>query len=499
MNQSTKREKGFRNILNQIDLGILIIKSNHIIYANQFFESKTVGFQLEEIEKLLQTNKTPFTTEKTFILPNGQKIWLEINVKDIVFEEKKCLLVILRDITQMKYAKRAIRHKQDQLDNEFLRNQKIESIGVLAGGIAHDYNNILTSILGNLELLNFTSNDEEEYHEILESLHDSVIRAKQLTNQLLIFSKGGNPVKKPESIQDLIKESANFILRGTKSKCVYYFEENLPKIDVDAGQINQVLNNIILNADQAMEHSEQALIKISAVNITIDEHSKIPLPNGKYVLISIQDNGRGIPKSLQNRIFDPYFTTKSKGNGLGLATTYSIIKHHGGYITFTSEPYIGTTFYIYLPVAKGGKDLEQKESSQQKWKFSGKILVLDDEKSIHMLLQRMCDQLGIQYEGAFDGTELMVKYVSAFTLQDPFDLVILDLIIPGGMGGKETARQLKSQFLEAKIIASSGYSNNSVLANYHDFGFDDILLKPYSFEEFQQKISRFLPTVPPEK
>lgn len=510
-----QNENKFRTLLEQALLGIIITENDEITYLNEYvcktLESEKIDLLGATVEQFFQTitlkKWKPLyqryrimiqdihnfsVIEELIVLKSGLEKWIQIFPKLIVAENQNTVQIILRDITNQKRAEIAVEREKNRLDEELMRNQKIESIGVLAGGIAHDYNNILVAILGNLELLQMNVEFTGENKEIFEELRDGTHRAKELTNQLLTFSKGGSPVKRPELINNLLTESAKFVLRGSKSRCTFYIEEDLPPIHVDAGQINQVLNNLLINASQAMDKENGGLIKVSAILVELKNQDIIPLPDGQYVKISIQDHGIGIAKELQSKVFDPYFTTKTKGNGLGLATSFSIIRRHDGYITFISEPYIGTTFYIYLPISTNIGKAKTKSLTNVEIKKFGKILVLDDDKTIHLLLERILTKLGLKFESAYDGSELLVKYIAADTLGDPFDLVIMDLTIPGGMGGKETINQLRERCPEAKVIVSSGYSNDPILSNYLQYGFNDVLVKPYSLIQLKEKIAKFL-------
>ncbi|MHA1583767.1 MAG: hybrid sensor histidine kinase/response regulator, partial [Promethearchaeota archaeon] len=402
-----------------------------------------------------------------------------------LYRNKKMVgtLILARDIT--------IRRR---VTEERQRQAKIESIGLLAGGIAHDFNNILVSILGNIDLLKIDISDfSQEHQNIIKDLEKATFHARDLTKQLLTFSKGGSPLTKTQTINEIIKETANFITRGSKSKCDYDFEQNLPPVDIDADQINQVLNNIIINATQAMPKGGS--IKISIKTENLEKNTMIPLKSGKYLKISIADEGTGIPKDIQNKIFDPYFTTKPAGNGLGLTMSYSIIRKHNGYLTFTSKKGEGTTFFIYLPVSKSNElisfqDIPKKTS--QKDVESARILVLDDDESIINILQRIFKKFDIEMEFCKSGECILKKYQDAKKNQRPFDLVIMDLTIPGGMGGKDAIKILRENEPDAVVIVSSGYFNDPIMSNYKEHGFDDYLEKPYTIEKLKEKLIKWI-------
>ena len=383
--------------------------------------------------------------------------------------------------------KKSISEKQE-MEQEILRAQKLESIGVVVGGIAHDFNNILTAISGNVSLAKMYVKPGEKAFEKLIQAEKAFLRAKDLNRQLLTFSKrGGAPVKKVVSITDLIKESVGFALRGSNVRCQYSLPDGLLLVEVDEGQINQVLNNLIINADQAMP--EGGTISISGENISLEKGNELPFEEGKYVKITIKDQGIGIPKEDLTRIFDPYFTTKKKGSGLGLATAYSIVKKHGGYISVNSEPGMGTTFFLYLPASENGR-LEKKDKEEKPLTGMGKVLVMDDEKDIRELAGEMLESIGYEVGFAKDGMEAIEIYKRALKTERPFDAVIIDLTIPGGMGGKEAIQKLHEIVPEVKAIVSSGYVSHPVMVDFKKYGFCDVIAKPYKISELSKVLHK---------
>ena len=364
--------------------------------------------------------------------------------------------------------------ERKRLEEELLRAQKLESVGTLAGGIAHDFNNILATILGNVSLARIQVNPESELFEILREAEKASVRARTLTKQLLTFAKGGVPVKEIALIKDVIEDSSLFVLRGSKSGCEFSISEDLWATDVDVGQISQVINNIVINANQAMP--EGGIIQVAAENLIIEARHGLPVNPGRYIRISIKDQGVGITKEHIANIFDPYFTTKQKGSGLGLATTYSIIKKHNGHIAVESQSGIGTTFYIYLPAS----DEAVPEKEEVKLiKGHGRILVMDDEVALRKMVGRMLEKLGYESEFAKDGAEAIQMVKEAKEAEKPYDAVILDLTIPGAMGGKEAINKLLEIDPEVKAIVSSGYSDDPVLANFQEYGFKGMMPKPF--------------------
>ncbi|UYP47227.1 Adaptive-response sensory-kinase SasA [Candidatus Lokiarchaeum ossiferum] len=377
---------------------------------------------------------------------------------------------------------------QKALEEELIKIQKLESLGILAGGIAHDFNNILTSILGNLSLLKYDINPDSEQFESLNEVEKATIRAKDLTNQLLTFSKGGAPIKKTANLKELIQESVNFVLRGSKVKCVYDLADDLSTVEIDRGQINQVINNIAINADQAMSTGGELLI--TARNFTQKNNSNLPLSSGNYVQISFHDTGTGIPKEFQEKIFSPFFTTKEHGSGLGLATSFSIISRHGGLLTFSSIIEEGTTFFIYLPASQHQVKLEQRAKKTQQIPYNYRILVMDDEETVLKTISMMLKKLKCFSYITYGGIEAISILGEEFVSGHGFDAVILDLTIPGDIGGLETLTKIREIDPTIFAIVSSGYSTDPVMANYEKYGFDYAIPKPFTLEELRLAIEK---------
>jgi CheY-like chemotaxis protein len=306
---------------------------------------------------------------------------------------------------------------------------------------------------------------------------------------LLTFSKGGAPVKEVTTISDVIVGCSTFALSGSKVGCDFNLPADLWPVKIDIGQINQVIQNIIINANQAMP--EGGTIRISAVNITVDMNHGLPLQPGNYVLLSFQDSGSGIPEMNINKIFDPYFTSKENGSGLGLTTAYSIIKRHDGHITVDSQVGIGTIFNVYLPSSK--EELQKKaEDARIDIQGKGKILAMDDEEMIRSLIQEMLDRMGYKVELASDGEEAIGLYQRAKEAGEPFDAVILDLTVPGAMGGKETIGRLCQIDANVKAIVSSGYSIDPVMSNYEKYGFCGVVEKPYNLQKLGEILKEII-------
>ncbi len=378
-------------------------------------------------------------------------------------------VLVFNDITEKK-----------RLEEERLKIQKLESVGVLAGGIAHDFNNILTAIIGNISIAKMATG--EKVRERLEKAEKASVRAKDLTRQLLTFSKGGGPVKKIASIADLIRENVDFAVKGAGVECVYIVPEDTWQADMDEGQITQVIQNLIINANQAMPTG--GVITVRAENLAIESPGNLPLRPGRYVKISVSDTGKGIPEDVLPSIFDPYFTTKEGGTGLGLATAYSIIKKHGGYINAGSVYGEGATFYFYLPAESGNKPGEGPAGRGfPSASGKGRVLVVDDDEMVRDVAAKMLGNLGYQVDLSTDGAHAVETYSRACLDGMPHAAIIMDLTIPGGMGGKECIKKLLEINPGAVAIASSGYSDDPILSNYGEFRFKGAISKPYRIED----------------
>ncbi len=373
-----------------------------------------------------------------------------------------------------------------KMEKELIKFIKLESIGILAGGLAHDFNNLLTGILGNISLAKTLLNPEDKAYERLTRAEKASMRAKDLTYQLLAFSKGGEPVKKTTSLAELLHEASSFILSGSNIRCdIFSLPDDLSLVEVDEGQMSQVFNNIVINAREAM--SEGGLIRMGAENITVGPNDNLPLKEGEYIKVSISDQGSGIPEKNLPKIFDPFYSTKEKGSGLGLASAYSIIKRHDGYIDVESTVGVGTTFHIYLPASKS-KHIETRHPEEKIPAAKGKILVMDDEEIVRDIAGEMLRHMGYEVEFARDGLEAIASYKGARESGTPFDVVIIDLTIPGGMGGKETIRNLTDIDSDVRAIVSSGYSNDPIMSNFRKYGFAGVVTKPYKIEELGEAI-----------
>jgi PAS domain S-box-containing protein len=378
------------------------------------------------------------------------------------------------------------------IEEELHKAKKLESVGILAGGIAHDFNNILTAIMGNISLSKNYIDQDSKANKRLEEADRAAHRAKDLTYKLLTFSKGGAPVRKTASIEELVRESVGFILSGTSVKTMFQFANDLWPAEIDVGQISQVIQNLSLNANQAMPAG--GTIKIRADNEVVADDTILPLAPRNYIKLSFSDSGIGISKKNIDNIFDPFFTTKQKGSGLGLATVYSIISNHEGYISVESELDKGTTFTIYLPAVEKAHEpkVDTSQSQQEEFKGTGKILVMDDEEIVREVAGEMLESFGFKVDFALHGEEALEKYKKAQRNDKPYNAVIMDLTIPGGMGGRETIEKILEIDPDVTAIVSSGYSNDPIMAEYDKHGFKGMVGKPFNVDELEQVLSRIM-------
>ena len=416
--------------------------------------------------------------EITFSIPDGsiRTFWF---VMTTVLDENKNITSITgtaRDLTEYKL-----------LEEELLKKDKLDAIGILAGGIAHDFNNYLAMVLTNINLAKLYSDDTKKILEKLENIEKATLRAKDLSNQLFTFSRGGAPLKKKIPINQLIVENIEFALSGAHILPRFYIAEDLQMVEADKSQLSQVLNNIAINAVQAMP--DGGTLEVRAENVFLsaaDSNYFIPLPDGPYIKITIKDEGTGIPAEYLSKIFDPFFTTKDNGRGLGLAIAYSIIKKHGGHLHVESEIHKGTSFYIFLPAVAPPET--NPAARHDVFKGTGKILVMDDEEDLLNVTGEALSALGFDVSLAREGKEAIEQYVQALNKGHPFDLVILDLTIQGGMGGRQTIKELLKIDPAVKAIVASGYSNAPVMAEYQDYIFKGALQKPFTIETLSRVV-----------
>jgi len=411
---------------------------------------------------------------------DGRWLWVEINSTP----ERDAA----GNITGYQGITREITERKER-EKEQLKIEKLESLGVLAGGIAHDFNNILTGIMGNISFAQMFLDSGHKSYKPLDEAEKASVRAGELAHQLLTFARGGEPVKKVISLQQLVNECVSLVLSGSNVKGAIEIPDSIHEIEADEGQLNQVFHNLIINAMQAMPGG--GTLTVTARNMTLRGENSMKLPGGSYVRLSFADQGCGISDEDLKRIFDPYFTTKPTGSGLGLASAQSIIARHGGHIGVSTVIGKGTTFTIHLP-STGEPYVEQQNASVTHVSgvhTGGSVLVMDDEMMIRDMATDMLKYLGYQVTTCENGVEAIALYKAAMESGAPFSAVIMDLTIPGGMGGKEAAEQVLAIDPKACLIVSSGYSNDPVMSDYGSYGFTGAVAKPYKITELGQLLS----------
>ncbi|NOX35555.1 MAG: PAS domain S-box protein [Deltaproteobacteria bacterium] len=493
-----KSEQQMRAILEASpDPIVMYDKIGHPRYINPAF-TKVFGWTLDELKKKI----IPFVPQDQEEL-TGQKI-REIYTygKPLSFETRRVtkdhrtldiflsaavtktddgiptgMVVNLTDVTEKK-----------ALEVQYEQAQKMESLGTLAGGIAHDFNNLLSGIFGYLDLARKLTK-EPDVAEFLTKAFNTSERAKGLTRQLLTFSKGGVPVKEIEPLVPFLQETTEFALSGANVSCSFALPRDLWLCDYDKNQIGQVIDNIIINAQQAMPAGGN--IQVTASNEILREKEHPGLNPGKYVKISISDTGTGIPEKYITRIFDPFFTTKQKGSGLGLATSYSIVKHHDGIIDVESRQGTGTMFHTFLPAAEH-QEIKKKATVEKTYQGSGSILVMDDDDMVREMLIDMLTTMGFTATPTSEGLEAVETFNKAAGQDKEFCAVILDLTVPGGMGGKETIKEIRKINKNIPVFVASGYSEDAAIANPKDFGFTASLQKPFAFARLARMFEKYL-------
>jgi len=444
-------------------------------------EEKTRNRCQNPVDKVLLSGKTEILAAPTVLIRRDNQERIIADSGAPIRDRNGNMIgvvLVFRDITD-----------EQRLSEELLKYEKLKSLGVLAGGIAHDFNNILTGIMGNISLAKMFAQDAEKVRKRLDEAEKASYLARELTQQLLTFSRGGAPVKTTASMAEYVQETVNFVLRGSKLRGKFVIPADVWPVDFDQGQFQQVIHNLVINADQAMP--EGGILQVGMGNKTITADEGIALPEGRYVQIWFTDQGIGIPKENLSKVFDPFFTTRPGASGLGLSTVYSIIKRHDGLITADSETGKGATFRLTLPASRKTPPV-QEEASVALFRGQGRILVMDDEPIVREVLGEMLTRLGFEVEYAQDGAEAVKIYRVAKKIDQPFDLLIMDLTVAGGMGGLEALERLLEVDPNVRAIASSGYSSDPVMSDFQAYGFKGVMAKPYTLEE----LSRALGSLP---
>ena len=437
-------------------------------------EDSEAGFRIFESGHLSRTGESP----KEMILwsRTGDERFVSLGSSPITNEQGETTgwVVVLRDISGIR-----------RLEQEQRKNSMLQALGVLAGGIAHDFNNILMAISGNLNLSLELSNENTELKEALSSAEKAIDRATDLTRQLLTFAQGGSPILDATAIDAVVQESAEFVTHGADLNIRYEFEEDLFPVLIDRHQIGQVIQNLVLNARQNM--SPGSNLTIACANVfERKENRVIPM-----VRIEITDFGSGIPEADLEHIFDPYYTTKKEGSGLGLALVHSIITKHNGRIEVRSLLGEGTTFTIFLLASPDAPKAMDPDDGPL-IKGTGRILIMDDDEAVRLVTSRMVRQLGFEVIEAEHGDQALEIYRNHLKDEPAIDLVITDLTVPQGMGGLETMQKLLEIDPECRAIVCSGYSGDPIMANHRNYGFQAALVKPFNFRQLNQALGHVL-------
>ncbi len=442
-----------------------------------------------EREDVSLRNLSPFFNEVRIQLPSGRTRWSffastprRLPDNHVVWDG------IEIDITARKHA-----------TEERQRTQNLQSLGTVAGGIAHDFNNLLMGVFGNLEIAEM---DLEPDHPALGSLraaHQALDHARQLSTRLLTFAKGGEPVLEAVDIRQRIQDVVRFNLTGSHVAADFDIPADLWPVKADAGQLAQVISNLVINAREAMPNGGR--VQVRACNVPALKDAAVGEIgwNGDFVKLCIQDDGVGIPPVIMGQIFDPYFTTKPGGSGLGLAITHGIVNKHKGRIQVESKPGVGTSVTICLPVDEDARrrvpglpvPLPTTGPAPQPLALrGGRVLLMDDEPLVRQVTGRMLERLGYAVDAVADGREAVVKFAAALNRHEPYHLAIVDLTVPGGMGGLDTVRHLRALDPGAKVIVASGYASDPVLADSAQYGFTGRLAKPFQLQRLEQELAR---------
>jgi signal transduction histidine kinase/ActR/RegA family two-component response regulator len=472
-------QASFSSVVEKTNEGIAVLDvEGTVLYANpaaKILLSRPEGIAGTRFEFEIAPGSA---VEKEGVRPSGEMSVLEFRAEETDWQGNPALLVSIRDITERK-----------MVELEQLKTQKLESLELIAGGIIHDFNNLLTGNLANISLAKLHIPHQGQAYEALNNAQKAVEEAKNLTHKLLTFTKGGPVAPRPTSVKQLLQDNAALAFSGSHVKYQLDVLDDIWPVEIDQSQIGQVMQNLLINAQQATTGA--GIVRLKGENLTFPRggaKGASSLKHGKYVKISVEDNGCGIPPQELSRIFDPYFTTKPHGTGLGLTTAYSIVRKHGGHLRVRSRVGVGTTFFIYLPASEKQVEIPVSDSGENPVFGSGRVLVMDDDETIRTVSNDLLSFLGYEVETVKDGLEAIQAYGSAMESDRPFSAVIMDLTILDGMGGREAIGRLLQIDPQIRAIVSSGHLTDPAMSNYQECGFCGIVRKPYTATELSRAL-----------
>ncbi len=483
-------EEKYRTLMENANDCIVVIQDEKIIFANSAFEKMIGGSPLRlqkqsvfnfirykdreqarrSYDKTIRGEITG-SFEVSVITAEGREVVLEVKSNTIRYEGKPAVMGVMRDITGRK-----------KMEDELLKAKKLEAVGILAGGIAHDYNNILAAVLGNISLAKNLARPGEKIHKLLTEAENASIRARELTHKFIVLSKGGEPVRRKLALPLLFREWINKHFAGSAIRFELDFPDGLWDANADNGQIGQAFRNLLVNAEEASP--EGGTVSISAENVEIAEENAFSLSKGCYVVVSVIDEGKGIPETLMEKIFDPYFSTKTrgaqKGMGLGLSISHSIVTKHKGYVAVSNKAGKGARFDVYLPAIASRFSVTATPPDHANDLPNRSVLLLEDEEMVRKISCRMIKHLGFEPFTAGDGEDAVALCKKASAEGIPFSTVILDLETSGGaVAAKVLMEKIKEISPDAKIVLSSGIAEDPAMVNYRNAGFSAAIAKPY--------------------
>lgn len=481
----TLSEKGLILAANLTTAAMLdVVRSNLIKkpFSRFIFKEDQDTFYLNN--KRLFNTAAPQMWELRMLKQDGTSFWARFNA--IVAKDsdgEAVCRIVMSDITDRKFAEEAQ-----------LKLHKLESVGTLAGGIAHDFNNILATIQGYIELAKMDITPGNKGYNRMISIEKSILQATELTKRLITFAKGGDPIRVITNISAMVKNAILSSIGESPVGMKFYLDSDLWPAEIDEGQICQVIRNLVINAVEAMP--EGGMLTVRVKNMTVNEQDRLPLSNGDYIRISLEDKGAGITRESLPVIFDPYFSTKQRGSekgmGLGLSVCHSVVSKHDGCIIVESEERKGSTFHVYLPAVVNDASLIKKPKPDEKPGAKSRILVMDDDATIRDMLSELLVAMGYDVETADDGLAAIDLYIEAMESRKPYQMLILDLTVPGGVGGKLTMERLRVINPDVKCIILSGYTDDPVIQNYQQYGFGGALTKPFTLKDLQNIFANIL-------